>query len=131
MKGKTVTPQKPPQNQQPQIWFSLYYIIQNKLHKVQESEVQLLQHYLSQGSWANIFRRLFLKRWTFGLKSSTKSLVSQYQAKFAKIVPDDLKDRHIWLITFKNKLMFSYIFIHIHTRSSIVSFQWWIFTYSR
>ena len=39
-------------------------------------------------SWARIFSKLFLKRYTFGSKSGTKSLVGRYEAKFAKTVSE-------------------------------------------
>ena len=61
----------------------------------------------------------FSKRCTFGSKSGTKSLVRQYQAKFAKTVPENLKVCHIWLIKFLK--MFSYIF---YSHNSIVSVQY-------
>ena len=80
--------------------------------------------YLGHCSWAIIFRIQFSKWCTFGSKSGTKSLVRRYQAKFA--VPEHLKVRHIWLITFLKKLMFSYTF---YSHNSNRPFQYWIFTF--
>ena len=63
------------------------------------------------------------KRWTFGSKSDTKSLVRRYQAKFAKTVPEHLMVCHVWLIKFVKKLMFSYIF-HSHNQIKVNIHYW-------
>ena len=66
-------------------------------------------------NWANIFRRLFSKRCTFGSKGGTKSLVRWYQTKFAKTAPERLKVCHTYLAYKmpKKNLCLVIFFIHI------------------
>ena len=61
-------------------------------------------------SWARIFRRLFLKRCTFGSKSGNKSLVSRYQAKFAKNCSRAFEG----LSYFAYKVLKNYVIFFIH-----------------
>ena len=59
----------------------------------------------SLDSWVRIFRRLFSKRFTFGSKSGTKSLVRWHQAKFTINVPEHWRSVIVWLIHFFLKIM--------------------------
>ena len=51
------------------------------VHSDNQKELLDFDKFMVFGSWARIFRRLFLKRCTFGSKSGTKSLVRRNQAK--------------------------------------------------
>ena len=98
--------------------FLKYFFIKNPLDPILRTFC--FRHY----SWATIFRKLFLKRCTFGSNSGTKSLVRRYQAKFAKTFPEHLKVSHIWLEkkTKKNLCLFIFFIQIAHFSSEYLPF---------